>query len=179
MSTVRRWPVASRECRYFDLYHGVELTPQREGDNDVLSFSIEAHGYGAILRVLRRTWDAINGLMAKMKIMTARPLASYSNEWKVIPQKLVEIPPTKKLSAAPEGMIKNLRRPILLPRRRYRNRRLQRHRRRRPISLGRFAPPLPRPSSRNQNFLHRQVSGHQRPIQEISRRHEISSRRTT
>ena len=35
--------------RYFDLYHGVELTPEREGNTAVLSFAIEAHGYGAVL----------------------------------------------------------------------------------------------------------------------------------
>ena len=27
---------------YFDLYHGEELTPQRDGSNDVLAFNIEA-----------------------------------------------------------------------------------------------------------------------------------------
>ena len=91
---------------YFDLYHGVELTPQLEGDKDVLSFSIEAHGYGAILESSGGPWDAIKSLMAKMKAMTARPLASYSDEWKVVPQKLVEIPPTKKHPTAPEGMTK-------------------------------------------------------------------------
>jgi formylglycine-generating enzyme required for sulfatase activity len=90
---------------YFDLYHGVELTPQREGERDVLSFSIEAHGYGAILQI-RRGAANVNALMDTMNAMTERPLASYSNEWKVVPQKLVEIPPTKKLSTAPEGMIK-------------------------------------------------------------------------
>ncbi len=35
--------------RYFDLYHGVELHPIREGDQSVLSFPFEAHGYGAVL----------------------------------------------------------------------------------------------------------------------------------
>ena len=35
--------------RYFDLYHGVELKPQIEGPLAVLSFDLEAHGYGAIL----------------------------------------------------------------------------------------------------------------------------------
>ena len=35
--------------RYFDLYHGVELTPERDGNEAVLAFPIEAHGYGAIL----------------------------------------------------------------------------------------------------------------------------------
>ena len=36
---------AAAGLRYFDLYHGVELKPE----DGVLSFAIEAHGYGAIL----------------------------------------------------------------------------------------------------------------------------------
>src|SRR6185503_16310583 len=35
--------------RYFDLYHGVELTPRRDGANAVLSFPLEDHGFGAVL----------------------------------------------------------------------------------------------------------------------------------
>ena len=35
--------------RYFDLYHGVELKPAVDGEDAVLSFDIEANGYGAIL----------------------------------------------------------------------------------------------------------------------------------
>ena len=48
----------------------------------------------------------ITDLMAKMAAMTAKPLSSYSHEWKRLPQKLVEIRPTKPASAAPEGMIR-------------------------------------------------------------------------
>jgi len=32
--------------------------------------------------------------MAKMQSMTAQPLSSYSNVWKTLPQKLVEVRPT-------------------------------------------------------------------------------------
>jgi gamma-glutamyl hercynylcysteine S-oxide synthase len=92
--------------QYFDLYHGVELTPQREGRMDVLSFSIEAHGYGAVLALPLGTPESLAGLLSKMKTMTSRPLASYSDEWKVLPQKIVDIPATKKLSSAPDGMVK-------------------------------------------------------------------------
>ena len=46
----RQMSVAYQEGRrYFDLYHGVELKPVRDGDQSVLSFAVEAHGYGAIL----------------------------------------------------------------------------------------------------------------------------------
>ena len=45
--------------RYFDLYHGVELTPGEEpGGAAVLSFRIEAHGYGALLATPARPMPA-------------------------------------------------------------------------------------------------------------------------
>jgi len=40
--------------RYFDLYHGVELKPETDGPVAVLSFDLEANGYGAILATSRR-----------------------------------------------------------------------------------------------------------------------------
>ena len=60
--------------RYFDLYHGVELTPEREGKEAVLSFSIEAHGMGAVMVVHGTPEAGINELMSRMKRMTAEPL---------------------------------------------------------------------------------------------------------
>jgi len=89
-------------ARYIDIYHGVELAP----DHDLLSFSIEAHGYGAVLMTRGEPSSEIRGLMSKMKALTARPLASYSDQWKTVPQKLVEIPLTKKSGSTPEGMIR-------------------------------------------------------------------------
>ena len=35
--------------RYFDLYHGVELKPVMKGDDAVLEFATEGHGYGAVM----------------------------------------------------------------------------------------------------------------------------------
>ena len=90
---------------YYDLYHGVELKPDREGSNDVLSFSIEAHGFGAVLATPGEADAAMQKLMAKMKAMTAKPLSSYSAEWKTLPQQMVEIPATKPAASAPEGMV--------------------------------------------------------------------------
>jgi formylglycine-generating enzyme required for sulfatase activity len=93
-------------ARYFDLYHGVELTPQREGSNDVLSFPMEAHGFGAVMAIHGAPDAQVEALMAKMKAMTAEPLSSYSHEWMALPQKLVEIAKTKRTASAPDGMVK-------------------------------------------------------------------------
>jgi iron(II)-dependent oxidoreductase len=92
--------------RYFDLYHGAELTGRREADQVILSFPIEAHGFGAVLAVKGEPDAKTQQLMAKMKTMTAKPLAEYPSEWKFLPQKAVEIAATKTASSVPEGMVK-------------------------------------------------------------------------
>ncbi|QNI33170.1 formylglycine-generating enzyme family protein [Alloacidobacterium dinghuense] len=92
--------------RYFDLYHGVELTPEHDGDQAVLSFAMEAHGYGALLATPGEPDAPITQLMAKTKQMAAAPLSGYSHEWKPLPQHLVEIPKTEPAATAPEGMVK-------------------------------------------------------------------------
>ena len=44
--------------------------------------------------------------MAKMKAMTATPLASYSHEWKLLPQQIVPIAATKAaVQLRREGMV--------------------------------------------------------------------------
>ena len=95
----------SAGTRYFDLYHGTELTPEHDGDQAVLSFPIEAHGYAAVLATPGDAGPEFVRLMEKMKPMTAKPLASYSHEWKPLPQQLVEIAKSKTASAAPDGMV--------------------------------------------------------------------------
>jgi gamma-glutamyl hercynylcysteine S-oxide synthase len=103
----RQMTVPHRDgVRYFDLYHGSELNPQRESAGDVLSFPLEAHGYGAVLATHGELSDSQRKLMAGMKVMTAQPLASYSNAWKTLPQTLVDVRPTPPAASAPEGMIR-------------------------------------------------------------------------
>jgi formylglycine-generating enzyme required for sulfatase activity len=96
--------------RYFDLYHGVEMKPDinapTEGPLAVLSFNIEANGYGAILATPGEPGDAIKSLMRRMASLTAEPLSHYSHDWKILPQSIVEIPPTKAAAEAPEGMLR-------------------------------------------------------------------------
>jgi iron(II)-dependent oxidoreductase len=90
---------------YFDLYHGVELTPEREGNEAVLAFPIEAHGFGAVLATHGAPDAKVQDLMTRMQKITVMPLSSYSDQWKTIPQQLVTIPPVKAAGAAPEGMV--------------------------------------------------------------------------
>jgi formylglycine-generating enzyme required for sulfatase activity len=93
--------------RYFDLYHGVEILSKRGPDGkQTLSFDIEAHGYGAILATQSSPEAAIQSLMARMKVMTSTSLASFSHEWKVLPQQIVPIAPTQPPQTEPAGMVK-------------------------------------------------------------------------
>ncbi len=92
--------------RYFDIYHGLELTPEQQGDSAVLSFPIEAHGFGMILATPGEPDAAMRQLMTRMKAMTAQPLSSFSHEWKMLPQQQVEIPLTPPASSAPKNMVR-------------------------------------------------------------------------
>jgi gamma-glutamyl hercynylcysteine S-oxide synthase len=93
--------------RYFDLYHGIELTPERNADGKVeLSFSIEAHGFGALLGTQTAPDSVLQSLMSKMHGMTRRPLTDYSHEWKVLPQQIVPIAATKPPATVAANMVR-------------------------------------------------------------------------
>jgi len=92
--------------RYFDLYHGKELKPDLEGQSAVLSFDLEANGYGAILATPNEPSDQIRALMQRMAAMTAKPIAAYSHQPQVLTQSIVEILPTQAAAEAPEGMVR-------------------------------------------------------------------------
>jgi iron(II)-dependent oxidoreductase len=93
--------------RYFDLYRGVELTPEApSGERTVLTFPIEAKGYGAVLATNTAPDQKIVSLMSTMKNLTTAPLSTYSHEWTVLPQQIVPIQATKAATTTPAGMIK-------------------------------------------------------------------------
>ncbi len=100
------WVPFEEGMRYFDLYHGEELMPEHDGNQAVLVFPIEAHGFSAVLAIKGAPNAKTQELLTKMKAMTSTPLSSYSDQWKPLPQQLVEIPPTKPTSATPENMVK-------------------------------------------------------------------------
>ncbi|MBV8820670.1 MAG: formylglycine-generating enzyme family protein [Acidobacteriaceae bacterium] len=90
--------------RYFDLYHGTELKPESSGDSCVLTFPLEAHGFAAILATPGEPSAEIRKLMIAMQEMTAKPLSSYSSEWRTLPQKMVDSEATRPSAASPESM---------------------------------------------------------------------------
>ena len=77
----------------------------REGDTTTVDFPLEAHGFGAVLIAQGPPATEIVALMSKMKTLTARPLTSWSNEWRPLPQHMVAIASTQPKHSAPSGMI--------------------------------------------------------------------------
>jgi gamma-glutamyl hercynylcysteine S-oxide synthase len=97
---------AATGMRYFDLYHGVELHPDIEQQNAVLSFDVEANGYGAILATPGEPSTIIKSTMQRMAQITKQPLAGFSHEHTILPQNMVAIAATKPVIDVPEGMIR-------------------------------------------------------------------------
>ena len=154
----------------------IELTAEREGAMDVLSFALEAHGYGAILADSGRAGTRHSSVDDEDEGDDGRgrwPATRTSGT--PLPQQLVEMPPTKPYAATPEGMVR--------------------------IPGGDFlfkvegieiegsndvgvdvqypwedvAAPLSRAHDADPAVLHRQISRHQRRVQEVSGRHALPS----
>ncbi|MGB7435757.1 MAG: SUMF1/EgtB/PvdO family nonheme iron enzyme [Candidatus Acidiferrum sp.] len=91
---------------YFDLYHSVELVPERRGDKAVLVFRLDAKDYGAVFATKQPLSNTLKALLAQMNTLAATPLATLADKWTVLPQKAQEIAATKPPVGTPSGMVK-------------------------------------------------------------------------
>ena len=91
---------------YYDLWHGTELTPSLLNGKTVLHFDLESLGYGAVLASDEKADAALQTLLSYMAERSKRSLASYSRDWKAVPQTIVEIPTTAPMPSAPDGMLR-------------------------------------------------------------------------
>jgi len=92
--------------RYYDLWNGVELHLRAADNQAVLSFPMEAKGFGAILEVAPSgAPQNLEALLAQMRQWAQVPLSSLSHEWKFLPQEIVEISPAKAPAGPPPGMV--------------------------------------------------------------------------
>ena len=107
--------------KYYDLWHGMELTPEVKGETATLSFEVEADGYGALLasdraspapRVLVSASDRaspsadLQKFLGEMNGLGRTRLDSFTRERRFLPQQVVEIPPTRPAANAPAGMVR-------------------------------------------------------------------------
>lgn len=94
----------ARGMEYYDLWQGVALTPDVHDDAAILTFDLEPRGYGTVLATNALTGSG-EQLLAHIHELAKKPLSSYSSVWHVLPQHMVEIPPTKPAATAPPGMV--------------------------------------------------------------------------
>jgi gamma-glutamyl hercynylcysteine S-oxide synthase len=93
---------------YYDLWHGSELKPTETTvkGKATLNFDLEGLGYGAVLATKQQPDQGVQSLISYMAQRSKRPLASYSREWKPVPQTMVEIPATPPSQSSPDGMVR-------------------------------------------------------------------------
>ncbi|MCX6624001.1 MAG: SUMF1/EgtB/PvdO family nonheme iron enzyme, partial [Acidobacteria bacterium] len=91
--------------RYYDLWHGVELEAEVRGDRAVLSFEMEARGFGGVLAT-GGTAEDLEPLLADMRVLGRVKLNSLDHQRPFLTQQLTPIAPTKPASSAPAGMVR-------------------------------------------------------------------------
>jgi len=91
---------------YYDLWHGVELTPSLRGGNAILSFPLESLGFGAVVALQAdHSNQPLLALLAAAAKDAEKPLNSYSYEPSIASQTMQEIAASQKSKLAPRGMI--------------------------------------------------------------------------
>jgi formylglycine-generating enzyme required for sulfatase activity len=92
---------------FYNLWQGEELKPEVSGSTATLSFEVEAHGFGAVLATEGApASNDTQKLLSEMHELARTRLATLSHEWKVLPQQLVEIAPSRRANAPPAGMVR-------------------------------------------------------------------------
>ena len=95
----------SEGMRYFDIWHGRELNPDKAGDLIDLSFPIVANGFGAVMACKSFVVDdSLMHFLHDMQALNQKPLKDFAVNWNPLPQHLVPIAKTRLLKAAGEGM---------------------------------------------------------------------------
>jgi formylglycine-generating enzyme required for sulfatase activity len=91
---------------YYDLWHGVELTPSLRDGNSILSFSLESLGFGAVLALADTgpTPPLLELLTAAAKD-ARQPLHSFSRDSGTALQSMQTIDASPTSNVAPHGMI--------------------------------------------------------------------------
>ena len=90
--------------RYYDLWHGRELSPSVQGGKVILSFPVESLGFGSVLAVEGQDQSLVDLLAATAKD-AAEPLKDFSRHVPFASQTMMPIEATAKSQAAPPGMI--------------------------------------------------------------------------
>ena len=92
--------------RYFDAWNGVAIEPRVEGEHAMVAFPIEGAGFGAVLAIAPgAAVDHLDEFLAGMRQLASTRLDSLSNQWRSLPQSIVDIASTRRSKTAPDGMV--------------------------------------------------------------------------
>jgi iron(II)-dependent oxidoreductase len=92
--------------RYFDAWHGAEISPRVRDGQATLAFPLGSRGFGAVLSFARGAEPAgLEKFIEHRRELTHAPLQSFSGEWRALPQQLIPIGPTPPAAAAPAEMV--------------------------------------------------------------------------
>lgn len=93
-------------ARYFDAWNGVALEPRIEGAHAIVAFPMEGAGCGAVLAIAPGVVvDGLDTFLDGMRQLAATRLDSLSNQWRSLPQSIVDIVATRPATTVPEGMV--------------------------------------------------------------------------
>lgn len=93
-------------ARYFDAWNGVELQPRIVDGTALVEMRLEGKGFGALLVTDgAAASEGMDGFLALMAGYARSPLASFSTQWRAIPQRITDVAPTPPVAHAPEGMV--------------------------------------------------------------------------
>lgn len=95
----------SAGLHYYDLWHGVELTPEVQDGKAVLSFEMEGRGFGGVLAV-QGTAEEWGPLLAEMHELARVKLSSLEARRPFLPQQMTPIAGTRRAGQAPDGMVR-------------------------------------------------------------------------
>jgi formylglycine-generating enzyme required for sulfatase activity len=91
---------------YFDAWNGVRLEPRVDDGRAYFSLPMEGKGFGAVLAVAAGSGpEGLDAFLGKMKKLAETRLDSLSNQWRSLPQRIVDVQRTVPLQAAPPGML--------------------------------------------------------------------------
>ncbi len=91
---------------YYDLWHGVELSPALREGHAILSFSLESLGFGAILAIKGDgPSQPLSDLLTAVQKDAGKTLRSFSRQSAIAIQSLHALDPSPRSKIAPRGMI--------------------------------------------------------------------------
>ncbi len=90
---------------YYDLWHGVELEPEVTAGRAVLSFEIEANGFGGVL-VTEGAAPELKPFLAEMRELARVKLNTLDSRRPFLTQQITAIAATRPAAAPPAGMVR-------------------------------------------------------------------------